>query len=122
MRLLLLSRGGSSRLFNHGDGIICIRCFKWLEITIPFPKCVSGKEQWPCENSLPPGLQTTTLRLIVGSRRAPQTILVHHNKVLLGLRSRFFALLWNGLSLVSPYCVYIGPATTVLIMMIMPFL
>jgi len=42
MLLLLLSRGGSSRLFNHGDRIICIHCFKWFEITSPFRKCVSG--------------------------------------------------------------------------------
>ena len=49
MRLLLLSRGGSSRLFNHGDRIICIHCFKWLEITSPFRKCVSGMEQLSCE-------------------------------------------------------------------------
>ena len=49
MRLLLLSRGGSSRLFNHGDRIICIHCFKWLEITSPFRKCVSVMEQLSCE-------------------------------------------------------------------------
>ena len=49
MRLLLLSRGGSSRLFNHGDRIICIHCFKWFEITIPFRKCVAGMAQLSCE-------------------------------------------------------------------------
>ena len=62
MRLLLLSRGGSSRLFNHGDRIICIHCFKWFEITIPFRKCVSGVEQLACNKPLPHGLEPATLK------------------------------------------------------------
>ena len=56
MRLLLLSRGGSSRLFNHGDMIIFIHGLKWLEITSPFRKCVSGMEQL-----LAHGLEPATL-------------------------------------------------------------
>ena len=57
MLLLLLSRGGSSRLFNHGDRIICIYCFKCLEITRTYRKCVSGMEQ------LAHGLEPATLSL-----------------------------------------------------------
>ena len=73
MLLLLLSRGGSSRLFNHGDRIICIHCFKWFEITIPFRKCVSGVEQLICEKSLPHGLEPTTLSVDHRSKHSAPT-------------------------------------------------
>jgi len=78
MRLLLLSRGGSSRLFNHGDRIICIHCFKWLAITSPFRKCVYSKVRirygagavvlrkyrtWPDSNPRPYGREIHDRRL-----------------------------------------------------------